>query len=125
VDAGGVATPNLEPIERRERLLRGEVSAECSGARSGPGERFDLAGGAQPITADRPDGVLQRDQLGVRPLEAVGVETGGVLVELALALVEPGGELIEAGDERGDEVDLTGQREPSQPYLNIAAGDDP
>ncbi len=67
------------------------------------------------VTADRPRGVEQVDQLGVGPLQCLGGQPGPV--EVGFPLGGAGVELVEPGDERGTQVGVAEQREHSRHAL--------
>ncbi len=61
--------------------------------------------------ADRPERVLQVDQLGIRSFVRFGVELVGIGVEPMLGVRRSSIELIESSGDRRHDVDTTGQRE--------------
>jgi hypothetical protein len=111
MEARRVASSHFEAVDRRERLLDGEVATQRRNRRVTPGEHLDLTCGAQPVVSDRPQGVLEVDQSGVGPLEVFCVEPVGVRVEPAFDLRRRGVQLIEAGGDRSDHVDVAHQRQ--------------
>ncbi len=98
-DAGGVAAPHLEAVERRQRQLDRGVPLDQRPRRTGPGEVGDGGRGAQAIAPDRPDGVLGRDDRGVERLD-VGHTPAGV-VEPPLPGVHRALEVTEEGVDGG------------------------
>ena len=93
VDAGGVAAADLEPVDRRQRLLDGEVAGQRTDRRVATGEQRDLTGRAQPVVADRPRRITQGDQPGARRLDLVDADDPGF--DLVVDLVGEGLELVE------------------------------
>ena len=63
VKTGGVATAHLESIERRQRLLHGQVAGDRSNGAIESRQCLDLACRAQTVVADRPRRVAEVDQL--------------------------------------------------------------
>ena len=110
VEAGGVAAAHLHAVDRRERLLDGQVAGSCRDAGVAAGQRIDLAGGAQTVAADRPQTVAEADRHGARPLERVGVEAGGT-GEAGLDFCGVAVELVEAGADGSDELVAVGEGE--------------
>ena len=51
VQPGRVAPTHLEAIDGREGLVHREVDGDGRRSGTGPGQRLDAAGGAEPITA--------------------------------------------------------------------------
>ena len=67
VETGRVAAAHLHAVDRRQRLLDGEVAGQRGRTGVAPGEVGDRGGRAQAIAPDRPQRVAQRDQLGAAP----------------------------------------------------------
>ena len=124
VEPSGVAASYFEPVDRRERLLHGEVPAERRRGCVSSSERLDLACRAETIVTDGPEGVLEIDQFGVGALERVGIEPIGVAVEAVLDVRGRGIEPVEPGSDRRHQVDVAGQREhagqPAQELVDAA-----
>ncbi len=114
VEPGAVAAAHLEAVDGGEGLVHGEADGHPGGPDAGADEPPHTVGGAEAVTANRPHGVLQRDQGGVDPLElgagqlGVGVEAGldlhGLTVE-ALDQVGDGGRQARGVEQRRDPGD--------------------
>ena len=115
LDAGGVASTDLEPVDRRERLVEAEEHGEARGACSGRGHRRDLVGGTDAVAADGPDGVLHADERGVDGLEVRAAEPGVAGVQGGLDLLRGGRHL---GDLRGDAADRSRVRSEREDARN-------
>ena len=102
VEPGRVPAAHLEPVDRRERLLYGEVSGQRRGGRVASGQRGDLLGGAQTVMAQRPEPVAPHDRVSA---QAFGV--GHRVVALFEIVVERVDRIVEHGEPGGD---LTDQR---------------
>ncbi len=77
VQAGAVATADLETIEGRERVLDGQHGGQLGGGRVGTAQIGHGPGGAEAVATDGPRRVLQPDDGGVERFErAAGRPTG-------------------------------------------------
>ena len=76
VQAGGVATAHLEPVECRECLLDGEVPGDRCDPCLTTRQLIDQACGADAVVSHGPDGIADGDQLGVGLLDRVRAELG-------------------------------------------------
>ena len=74
VQTGRVATAHLEPVERRQRLLDGQVSGDCRNRAVSAGQRLDFASRAEPVVPNGPCRIAEVDQLGGDALVLVGIE---------------------------------------------------
>ena len=121
VQAGGVATANLEAIERRQRLLHGQVTGDRSDGAVAPDQRLDLASGAQTIVSDRPGRVTQLDQFGGDPLLFIRVERKVRIDPLSISAMRPF-ELIEPGDDAYRQFVTADQRgDAGNPFQQVIA----
>ena len=92
--ASRIAATHFESIDRRESLLDNQVAGERRGRRCRAGQRRHFKNSPQTIVGDRPHRILQRDQVGARPFECIGVEARVVAIETRLDLGGEGHELI-------------------------------
>ncbi len=108
MDAGRIAAPHLEPVDRRQRLLDREIGRDCPRTGIVTGQRRHLACGPQPIVAKRPQDVAQSDRLGAEPLEDDGVVS--TRFEVGIDVVDIRVELVESTGDRRDELVMVRQR---------------
>ena len=124
VESGGVAAADLEPVDRRQRPLDGEVAGHRANRRVATGEQRDLPGGAQPVVTDRPRRITQGDKLGARRLDLVDADDPGF--DLVVDLVGEGLELVEPALDPGHQLVMVGEGEetgqPAQPSVDVADG---
>jgi hypothetical protein len=120
VDAGGVAAAHLEPVERRQRLLDGEVGRRCAEPRAAARECGDLARGAQAVVSDRPERVAERDRCRVAAFELVGRQLG--TLQRSVDRVGDGVELVETAGDRGDQLELIAERDHAGEALEQRVG---
>ncbi|MEI2698657.1 MAG: hypothetical protein V9E94_09985 [Microthrixaceae bacterium] len=74
LQARRVAPPDLEPVQRRERLVGAEQNRTPSVADFSGGEVQDLLGGAEPVATDGPDAVPAANERGVHRLDLTRLE---------------------------------------------------
>ena len=111
VHAGRVAAAHLHAVDRRQRLLDGQVAGEGGRAGVAPGQVGDGVGRAQSVAAQLPQHVEQLDRGCAAALQLVGV---GVDIRRREGGVDLGGvgvELVEAAGDRTDELPVVGQGE--------------
>ena len=112
-------TKTCNPAESRPRTSMRSIAdnacwiarypASALGPASRPARSTTARGRAQAIAADRPQRIAQRDQLGAAPLEGVDVEVAGG--QLGVDLGGVGIELVEAGDDRRDQLGVLDEGE--------------
>ena len=86
--AGGVATADLQPVERRERLLDGNQHVEPRVADAGRRKGFDLGGRPQAVAAKRPLGVREGARRPADTLQTRVAEPRGAGVQRRLQPLE-------------------------------------
>jgi hypothetical protein len=121
VDAGRVAAPHLEPVERRQRLLDRRVPLDGGPPGLAAGQVGDGAGRARAVLGDGPHGVLQPDHRGVGPLER-GDVVDPVAGRRAGARVEPGFDGPEGLRQRGGQPLDLDQQPPVEDQRADAVG---
>jgi hypothetical protein len=110
VDAGGIAPPHLQAVERGQRDLYRRVRGDRRRAGLRTGEIRDRARGPQAVLPHRPHGVLQPHECRIGPFECLPVDTVGVEAALdGIDLVAEAGEHVvgrheerAVGEKRGD-----------------------
>ena len=106
---GGVSTPHFETVDRRQRDLHCRERLERSRARVAAGELGDRGGGAQAISACRPQRILQAEQCRVDHFELCRRRRHGVGVEVGVDLLGRKRETVESRLD-GGEVLWVGQQ---------------
>ncbi len=87
VEAGGVAAPHLEPVQRRQCDLHRRERLDRVGCEIRATEIGDGARRAQPVVTDRPHRILEPHEGGVHVFELDGRQVGRVGVQRRLQAV--------------------------------------